>query len=309
MDIEPRYIEIIKHIADYEQEHPFKADEPWRKGWKWDEVAVPAATINKLLTLGMVIKTYSSRSTKEYMLSDKAKAILASGSEVIEAMQDDGIIEPTFTVSPESMFSDIIGYDDEKELIRECLQLDKPIHNLLVGPPSIAKTMFLLDIERAGGGQAMWILGSASSKAGIWDKVADIRPRWLLIDELDKMAAIDHAALLSLMERGRIVRTKVHRLLDITINIWVVASANRIEKLPPELLSRFKISRLQEYNTVEYVKVVRGALAHIESMDENSAAEIATRLAGKTHDIRDAIRVARLSKRVGVQRAIELLID
>jgi hypothetical protein len=35
---------------------------------------------------------------------------------------------------------------------------------------------------------------------------------------------------------------------------------------------------------------------------------IAEQLIGKTHDIRDAIRVARIGKKTGIKRAIELLI-
>ena len=54
--------------------------------------------------------------------------------------------------------------------------------------------------------------------------------------------------------------------------------------------------------------MVKVSPTEVEVTDSETAAEIATRLLGKTHDVRDAVRVARLSKRVGVKRAVELLI-
>jgi len=76
------------------------------------------------------------------------------------------------------------------------------------------------------GGQAIWLVGSATSKAGLWDLVAEREPGVLLIDELDKMNAADTAALLSLMEGGRLVKAKKGRTLDVTVPIKVVAATN-----------------------------------------------------------------------------------
>jgi Holliday junction DNA helicase RuvB len=44
-----------------------------------------------------------------------------------------------------------------------------------------------------------------------------------------------------------------------------------------------------------------------EGVDATVAAEIAASLAGRTQDVRDAIRVARLSQQMDPRRAIELL--
>ena len=73
------------------------------------------------------------------------------------------------------------------------------MHVLLAGPPALAKSLFLWDIEQVYGEQAIWLIGSATSKAGLWDLVAEHERRILLIDELDKMSAADTAALISLM--------------------------------------------------------------------------------------------------------------
>ncbi len=302
-EINERDYIALQKMLEFENTAP---KESWYLGWEWFQAKVHMGTINKLITMGLVERTFSSRSTKAHKLTDKAKQILSA--KVPEGQEWEAKSVTIDETDYSGMFSDIVGYDDLKELLRESLQLDKPIHVLLSGPPAIAKTMFLWDIERVLGEQAMWLVGSATSRAGLWDAVADARPRVLLIDELDKMSGTDSAALLSLMEKGRLVRTKVNRKLDLQLNVWVIASANRLTRMAAEVLSRFKVYKIGEYNAVEFRNVVTKALVRHESVTEGAAAEIAMRLVGRSHDVRDAVRVARLSKRVGVKRSVELLI-
>jgi Holliday junction DNA helicase RuvB len=276
-------------------------------GWEWHDVGVYMSTVNKFLTMGLVVRTYSSRSAKHHKLTEKAKVIMDGGEESVQEARI-SIGEPT----PDQylhMFDDIVGYGDYKELAREALQLEKPIHLLFAGPPAIAKSMFLSDIERVLGESAMWMVGSATSKAGLWDSVAERKPRVLLIDELDKMSSGDTAALLTLMEKGRLVRTKVNRKLDIQYDIWVVATANRTYKMTAELLSRFKICNVVEYDAISFRNVVVNSLSMHEGLNPEQASIIALKLVNKTHDVRVAVRVARLSKRVGIARAVELILD
>jgi Holliday junction DNA helicase RuvB len=182
------------------------------------------------------------------------------------------------------------------------------VHVLLAGPPALAKTLFLWDIEKALGERVIWLVGSATSKAGLWDLVAERQPRVLLIDELDKMNAADTAALLSMMEGGRLVRAKVGRELNLQHEIWVVAATNRVYGLSPELLSRFAVRKIEAYNRSDYFTVVKGVLVRRENISPELAEEIAKRLEGRTQDVRDAIRAARLAPQLGVEKAIRLLL-
>lgn len=301
MPLTEKHYEALKKIKNFEDS---VQKEDWPNGWTWQQVALYTTTINKLLVEGCVRVVYKSRSQTCYVLTDKGKDLAASPKR-----EDEVELTPSLeAVDFEGMFSDIVGYDNVKELLREVLQLEKPVHVLLCGPPSIAKTMFLWEIERLGGPNAMWLIGSATSRAGLWDLIAARRPRWLLIDELEKMTLIDQTGLLSLMERGRIVRTKVGRELDVKVTAWIIAAANRIDRLSAELRSRFAIRTLTEYNAKEFMQVVKGVLVARESLDPDLAAQVAMKLVGRTHDVRDAIRVARLSKRVGVEKAVKLLI-
>jgi Holliday junction DNA helicase RuvB len=139
--------------------------------------------------------------------------------------------------------------------------------------------------------------------------VAERHPQVILIDELDKMNAADTAALLSVMEGGRLVRAKRGRELDLTYPLRVVAASNRLSVLSPELKSRFAIRKLAAYSRSDYLTVVRGVLARREGLEQRLADEVARRLDGLSQDVRDAIRVARLAPQLGVDRAVKLLLE
>jgi Holliday junction DNA helicase RuvB len=139
--------------------------------------------------------------------------------------------------------------------------------------------------------------------------VAEREPWILLIDELDKMNAADTAALLSLMEGGRLVRAKKGRTLDATISVKVVAATNQVVKLSPELKSRFAIRKLKPYDAAQYRTVVKRVLIRREDVNPDLAEEVAKKLEGKSQDVRDAIRVARLSPQLSVDKAIHLLLS
>ncbi len=299
--IQERY-KLLRKMLEYEEQ----MNENERSiGWRWDNIGVYPATIHKLLIDGLVRVSFKSRSSTNYMLTEEGRAV--AEADIPGVAQPAPIEVPVIDAA--QIFSDIVGYDDIKELLRESLQLDKPIHVLLYGPPSLAKSMFLWDIERAFGDLSLPLLGSATSHAGLWDLIAERKPRVILVDEIEKMALVDMAGLLSIMQTGRIIRAKVGRKLDEKVNAWVIGAANRIHKLPAELISRFSVHQLAEYAAKEFRDVVTSVLTAHEDTDQDTAHEIAMRLVGRTHDVRDAVRVARLAKRVGVKRSIELLLS
>ena len=302
-DVSDKELEILQRALKYELAIDV---DTYTLGWLWYDVSAHTANLTKLVVKQFIRISYKSNAETRYQLTDAGKVIAGGGQMAEDDTKEEAPVEAL--ISAADMFSDVVGYDDVKELLYESLQLDKPIHVLLVGPPSLAKSMFLWGIERAYGDISLPLIGSATSHAGLWDMIAEKRPRILLVDEIEKMALADMAALLALMEQGRIIRAKVGRKLDERITTWVIAAANRTAKMPAELLSRFAIYYLTEYNAAEFRMVVTNVLVAREDTDHDSASAIATRLLGKTHDVRDAVRVARLAKRVGVKRAVELLV-
>jgi len=294
-------IELLGEIARFEAAHDVKKE--FRVGWSWRHVRVWPATLSRLFKEGYLDNVFRSNSYTGYRLSELGRVLASAG---LASNRTEN--EPSEKLEiPEDIFTDIIGHNDIKELLTACLLADKPVHVLLAGPPALAKTLFLWDIERIAGERAIWLVGSATSKAGLWDVVADRRPQIVLIDELDKMNAADTAALLSMMEGGRLVRAKRGRELNLSNQIRIVAASNRLDSLSPELKSRFAVRKLAAYSQSEYLTVVEGVLVRREGLGRELAGEIAHRLDGLSQDVRDAIRVARLTPHLGVDRAVNLL--
>ncbi len=296
-------MELLAELAKFESSVDMEKE--FKIGWSWRHVRIWPATLSRLFKDGYLENVFRSNSYTGYRLSELGRALVSSKQQEDAAEPD----TPQQLDIAENIFGDIIGHDDEKELLRACLLAEKPVHVLLAGPPALAKSLFLWDIERAAGERAIWLIGSATSKAGLWDIVADRQPQILLIDELDKMNAADTAALLSMMEGGRLVRAKRGRELNLYNQLTVVAASNRLNLLSPELKSRFAIRTLSAYSREDFLTVVRGVLASRENLSPEMAGEIAQQLDGRTHDVRDAIRVARLAPQLGVSRAINLLME
>jgi len=293
-------IELLTGLVKFENSADMEKE--YRIGWSWRHVRIWPSTLSRLFKDGYLENVFRSNSYTGYRLSEAAKELMAR-AEPEETGQTNN--EP---IATRGLFEDIVGHDDVKELLTACLLAEKPVHVLLAGPPALAKSLFLWDIERVAGKRALWLVGSATSKAGLWDVVAERQPEILLIDELDKMNAADTAALLSLMEGGRLVRAKRGRELNLRNQLRVVAASNRLSMLSPELKSRFAIRMLTAYSRGDYLIVVRGVLARREGLPQELANEVARRLDGVSQDVRDAIRVARLAPQLGIDRAIKLLI-
>jgi holliday junction DNA helicase RuvB len=295
-------IELLGEISKFEASVDMEKE--YRIGWSWRHVRIWPATLSRLFKDGYLENVFRSNSFTGYRLTELGKK-LAEGAkeEVLNATTPDEKLGLS-----ENLFEDIIGHDEVKELLRASLMAEKPVHVLLTGPPALAKTLFLWDIEQAGGEKAIWLVGSATSKAGLWDLIAERHPQILLIDELDKMNAADTAALLTMMEGGRLVRAKKGRELDLHNPLWVIAASNRMDILSPELRSRFAIRRLNPYDRAEFLTVVKGVLARREGLSNELADEIAQNLDGRSQDVRDAIRVARLAPQLGVVKAVRLLL-
>jgi len=294
-------LELLAEIARFEDSTDLEKE--FKIGWSWRHVRIWPATLSRLFKDGYLENVFRSNSYTGYRVSELGKKLVASikSDETTQVASN----EP---IPAGGLFEDIIGHDDVKELLTACLLVEKPVHVLLAGPPALAKSLFLWDIEQAAGERAIWLIGSATSKAGLWDVVAERQPQIILIDELDKMSAVDTAALLSMMEGGRLVRAKRGRELNLSNQLRVVAASNRLKLLSPELRSRFAIRKLNAYSRSDYLTVVRGVLARREGLDQELADEVARRLDGVSQDVRDAIRVARLAPQLGIDKAIKLLL-
>src|SRR5919197_5951925 len=137
----------------------------------------------------------------------------------------------TATKKSDKFFQDIVGYQDIKRLFLMALDADEPVHILLSGPPACAKTMFLQSLLKLQ--NSHFIDGGNASKAGLADCIFFNRPKYLLIDEIDKMSAKDQAFLLNLMETGIVSETKHRKTRTTQLKTSVFATSNNAEKIVP----------------------------------------------------------------------------
>ena len=100
--------------------------------------------------------------------------------------------------SEDNFFDYIIGYNDVKKFLRMSINTEEPVHILLIGPPASAKTMFIKSMMKLN--SSYFTDGGNSTKAGMLEYIFDNKPKYLLIDEIDKMSTKDQTFLLNLME-------------------------------------------------------------------------------------------------------------
>ena len=86
------------------------------------------------------------------------------------------------------VFSRIEGLDDIKEMMLRALESHERAHTLLIGPPSSAKSMFMLEIEKFLGTKVYFAEGAATTKAGLQGFIAENpHKEIIIIDEIDNM--------------------------------------------------------------------------------------------------------------------------
>ena len=132
-------IELLTGLVKFENSADMEKE--YRIGWSWRHVRIWPSTLSRLFKDGYLENVFRSNSYTGYRLSEAAKELMAGGgSEEIDQTTNEPI--PTG-----GLFVDIVGHDDVKELLTACLLAEKPVHVLLAGPPALAKSLFLWDIE------------------------------------------------------------------------------------------------------------------------------------------------------------------
>ena len=202
----------------------------------------------------------------------------------------DSVASKTFSVRRCS-FENIVGHSDIKLIFNKAILSDRAIHVLLVGKPGSAKTMFLTEIIRRFK-TSLFVVGSNTTKAGMVNQLFETRPKFVLIDELEKMSTVDQTSLLHLMETGIISETKINKTRQIELTSWVFATANSCEKIIEPLLSRFLVLQIPEYTFEQFTEIAVTRLRK-ENVDKYIASLIAEKVWHElgSRDIRDVVKI------------------
>ena len=293
---DPKLQEVLRRFVKAER---VGRQKEYFLGLEWFEVQTNARYLNSLVDRGLLRVSFKSNTTTSYVLDD-----LELTDKVFKKLDGESIDlelkEPEERI-PDDFLNTLVGYDDLKELILRSLKAERPLHILLVGPPASGKSIVLSEIGRLP--RSRFALGGSSTKAGITQLVAEQRPRYLIIDEIDKANSEDLSTLLSLMESGLVSITKGHRQEQIRMKTWVFAGGNSLKGIAPELASRFHIVHMEPYTKDDFVIVAERVLTLRENTTPDVAKLIATTVANRSLDIRDVVKFRRA---MAVQTAEEV---
>jgi Holliday junction DNA helicase RuvB len=151
--------------------------------------------------------------------------------------------------------------------------------------------------------RSYYAVGSSSTKSGIFDYLFEYRPRYFIIDELEKMNKTDQTSLLNLMESGILTELKHKQQRTTQLKTWIFASCNSTDKLLLPLLTRFRDIHFKPYTEEEFVEIVVNILDREEGIDRDIALLIADGVFNrlKSSNIRECIRIARLARNDSAQ--------
>jgi holliday junction DNA helicase RuvB len=197
----------------------------------------------------------------------------------------------------DNLFADIYGCDDIKKLLRMALESNHTCSILLTGPPTSAKTLFLQSLMKLR--DSCFMDCSNATKSGIVDYVFNHKPKYLLLDELDKLSRKDQTFLLNLIETGIVSETKYNKTRKMELKTSVIATSNNIEKIIIPLQSRFFIVNMHGYTYEQFYEITLRLLTSNQyNVDEEIAKAIAEAVWNTSRNIRESIRIATISKSV-----------
>ncbi len=157
--------------------------------------------------------------------------------------------------------------------------------------------------------RSYYAVGSSSTGSGIFDYLFEHRPRYFIMDEIEKMSKRDQASLLNLMESGLLSELKHRQQRTTQLKTWVFVSANNTDKLLAPLLTRFTVIHLKHYAREEFVEIAVSVLRD-EGIEKDVAKFIAELVFDKlSKNIRECIRIARLADNniAKAQRVVDML--
>ena len=320
----PQYLDILRDAIEHEESldpEDFEGDKVLR-GYNedngtnhevyWENTDIPhhPTKVYQLESRGFLDRVFDTNSTTRYAIHnrEKVKQIVTDFNEKFEG--DAEVVMHDFPDKEDldGVFSDVVGYDDVKWLLKEALTSDDIVNILLVGPPGSGKTVFLRCINKLE--RSAFINGKKTSEAGFTDKMFDELPRYMCIDELDDMGTDDQVSLADYTEEGVLVETKGNnRKRELRTNTKTFATANSVNDIAEQIDNRFTDLHFDEYSLDEFKEVCKNIIPREYGHTEEGAIEIAEAVweIDGFANVRKAEDVASLSRNADPKRVVGVL--
>ena len=289
---------LIEHLEMSEYPDLHNISDLLKRMWRPVDVGINEGTLNSLVIDGYLVLYINKLGTKYYRIGNiiAFREILKQNN-ICDIYTDSNIKnigEKQVNKIPDDLFSTIVGYDNLKKLMLKVIKTDSRVHVLLRGTPATGKSLFLYEIMRLSG--CNYLLGGSTTKVGIEEYLIEEEPKYLIIDEIDKMQRKDFSALLGLMEDGTVSITKHNRRTNVKLDTKVFGACNNIKNIPDEIKSRFSIINLKPYQDDQLNSIIVNILTIREGKNRALSEYIADKcIANGFKDVREAIRISRLS--------------
>jgi len=259
-------------------------------GWEWYRVHTQMQTLHKMVTEKVLDISLQTRSGTNFKVREPELV-----AEIIAALEEPSLQPPPSDI-PDDLFNIIVGHDNIKTIVQYAIEAEKSVHLLFSGPPASAKTLFLMELTRLP--ESYYALAQTTSQAGLANLLFTYQPRYLLIDEIDRLTGEHVGVLNSLMATGIISESKFGKTRSMELPTKVFAAGIKIYGLPKDLLSRFTHLNFDPYTEEEFVRVGAKVLTAMEKTPEGLANSIAKAVWHKSQassDVRQCVQIARLS--------------
>ena len=243
------------------------------------EVGLDNRDLKNLMKLGIVKITFKSNKNTYWKVIDKEKL-----RRLIE-LKEIKIQLP----KDKPLFSSIIGHEKHKELILKAIENNQ--HILLLGLPSTAKTLFLLELTKL---DSSVYFTPYITYSGLFD-ILTLNPKFILIDQLDNLYDPSvYRLLIDVMEYGFITKLTYGSTIKEEVKTTIIATANTLKRIPEALKSRFLIIRFGLYSEEEYTKIARKLIAEIKPELSQEVIDYIIEKTIERRDIRNALKLARV---------------
>lgn len=301
------YIDIVRDILEYEEnnknpDNPWINDRDYDSCWSHKDVPAHPSKLFQLESNGILDRVADTNSTTLYSLQ-KRNEVRDVLNDIEDSTDSGGRLKlihsfpETEDGLPDGLFSDIIGHEMAKFLVKRAMTTDEITNILFLGEKGSGKSVFLLAIDEMMD-SSEYIVASEATSAGVVDYMFNVKPKYMLIDEFDDMDNNHQSAFASYTETGIIKEVKHNKTREMRTNIKTFAAANNRSEIKDNVLDRFEVLEFEKYTRQEFLDICLELLPRKEGVKTSEANTIGELIWDKRGygDVRMAIRVARFSR-------------